>query len=137
VNNPESFVGDDWDVGGTSGYSPTVQPGGKIRFRTMSTGEIGTGDAAIHVANVAYQTSCDACHVPGATLFGKHLAVTVDTLWLLTFPLLLGPTYSQPGIGPFWNPNVGWSPGGESVSPAVPIVLPGLVGLQLCFGTYS
>jgi hypothetical protein len=137
--NPEAWIGGAWDLGGTSGYPPVVGPAAKIRFRTMDTSNAApSGYAALHVANIAFQASAAQCHVPGFALLGQHLPVNVDALWILTLPALVGAPFTpKSSLGPYWNPNAGWSPGGESTSPALPITLPGLVGLQLCFGSDS
>jgi hypothetical protein len=136
---PEAFIGGAFDSGGSSGYSPKVGTGKKVRYVSMSTSEIGAGNGSLFMGNLLFQTSCTQCHVPGITLFSQKIAANVDTLWILMFSLFNTPTQSGAGaVGPFWNPNAGWTPGGEWTTVAsLPAASPGLVGLQHCFASVS
>jgi hypothetical protein len=134
---PEAWVGGSYDSGGTSGYSPRVGTGAKLRFRVQDTSSAGLNAFGINVFNLTFQLT--NCQVPGVTIFGAHTPSNIDTAWILSVPLLLGGIYTPlSGIGPFWNPNAGWTPGGESISPAsLPISAPGLIGLRTCPATYN
>jgi hypothetical protein len=132
---PEVGYGGVFQVGGTGGFSPVTSPGTAIRFRTMDTSNAGGGLVAATVCNVLFQASSFQCHVPGTTVLGVGVPLNVDPLWLITFGLLVGPALSPLGPTTIWNPGAGLTPGGESVSPALPLGNAGLLGLRMCFAS--
>jgi hypothetical protein len=126
--NPEPMVVGAWDVGGAGGYSPRVAPGAQIRFRTQFVGMAGTGYQSAFAGNFI-QTSCFDCHVPGVGLFDVELKVSGDSFfYLFLFSGIVGTPFSS---------GTTWPDGGASLTAGFPITLPGLVGLQFCFGAYS
>lgn len=116
------------DIGGRGGYTPLL--GGSVVIHAMDWIEAGMGTLALAGANMMFPGGA-AAHAPGITLLGQHYPLNADPLLLalLGLPFTGGAYSPRSVIGPFWNPSAGWTPGGEAVSPPLPLP-PGAVGLR-------
>lgn len=132
TDNPERIG----DPGGAGGYSP-VAGGSGIRFRTFATQHAGTGCFPIFLMNFAFGGGA-AAHVPGITLLGTHVPLNLDPLFiaLLGLPFVGPPITALAPIGPFWNPNAGWTVGGQSLSPPFPMPA-GAAGLVFGLASFT
>lgn len=133
-----------FDAGGSSGYEPRILPGAEIRFRVFDGAQGGQGAFPLVVANLI-QGPSPTRHVPGIQLLGQHLALNLDPLVLVLLALpFVGGAYTAVGgapapntTGPTWNPSMGWTPGGESLTPSIAVSFPSLVGEWMAFGAYT
>lgn len=122
------------DLGGSGGYTPLAGPGAGtgVQFHAFNLQSAAPGGHfPVFLANILFGGGATSHH-PGITLFGQHLRLNPDPLWLLLLSLpFAGPAYNAPiGPAPFWNPNAGWQPGGESTSATLPLT-PGTLNLTL------
>jgi len=125
-----------FDEGGRSGYAVPVGPNQELRFRVMDADATGSGAFPVMFLNLVQGTSAD-CHVPGFTLFGKHVPVNLDAATLLFLTIgYAGTAYGGSG-GAIWNPGVGSFPDGQSTTPPIVVNFPGLVNRQLCYAALS
>jgi hypothetical protein len=122
------------DLAGSGGYTPLAGPGAGtgVQFHAFNSQSGGTGQFPLFLVNILFGGGA-ASHHPGIVVLGQHIRLNPDPLWLALFSLpFVGPAYNAypSAVGPFWNPNAGWQPGGESTSPTLPLT-PGTLGLTM------